>query len=50
MIWNNKKYEAKPVFAKSPEDSLIARHRRWYGQFYSENSPKLRFQKDTLEW
>ncbi|KAH3716024.1 cholesterol 7-desaturase nvd-like [Dreissena polymorpha] len=43
MIWNNKKYAGKPVFAKSTEDSLIARHRRWYSQFYSENLPKLKF-------
>ncbi|KAH3794564.1 hypothetical protein DPMN_148101 [Dreissena polymorpha] len=50
MIWNNKKYAGKPVFAKSNEDSLIARHRRWYSQFYSENSPKLKFQKDDLEF
>lgn len=50
MIWNNKKYEAKPLFAKSTEDSLIARHRRWYQQFYSEHSPRLKFQKESLEW
>lgn len=50
MIWNNKKYAGKPLFAKSKEDSLIARHRRWYSQFYSEHSPRLRFQKDTLDW
>ncbi|KAL4219144.1 hypothetical protein ACF0H5_021726 [Mactra antiquata] len=51
MIWNNKKYEAKPMFTKSPEDSLISRHRRWYGQFYSENSPRMTFKKkDTLDW
>lgn len=50
MIWNNKKYCGKPLLAKSKEDSLLARHRRWYSQFYSENSPRLRFQKDTLDW
>lgn len=50
MIWNNKKYQAKPVFTKTAEDSLIARHRRWYSQFYSENSPRLKFQKETLDW
>jgi len=50
MIWNNKKYEAKPVFAKSNEDSLIARHRRWYSMFYSENSPRLQFRKDDMSW
>lgn len=50
MIWNNKKYQSKPLFTKSPEDSLIAKHRRWYSQFYSEHSPRLKFQKETLDW
>lgn len=50
MIWNNKRYERKPMFVKSKEDSLVAKHRRWYSQFYSENSPRLKFQKDTMEW
>lgn len=50
MVWNNKKFQGKPVFTRSAEDSLITRHRRWYSQFYSENSPRLKFRKDTLEW
>lgn len=50
MIWNNKRYERKPLFVKSKEDSQVAKHRRWFSQFYSENSPRLKFQKDTLEW
>ncbi|KAL8574978.1 hypothetical protein ACOMHN_064509 [Nucella lapillus] len=50
MIWNNKQYEGRPMFVKSKEDSLISRHRRWYSQFYSENSPRLHFQKDSMEW
>lgn len=50
MIWNNKKYCGKPVFVKCKEDSLIARHRRWYSQFYSENSPRFSFKKESLEW
>eukprot|EP00730_Choanoeca_flexa_P003140 TRINITY_DN11302_c0_g1_i9.p3 TRINITY_DN11302_c0_g1~~TRINITY_DN11302_c0_g1_i9.p3 ORF type:complete len:230 (+),score=30.67 TRINITY_DN11302_c0_g1_i9:952-1641(+) len=37
MIWNNKMYRKNPVLIK--EDTLIAKHRRWYSQFYSENSP-----------
>ncbi|XP_045204735.1 cholesterol 7-desaturase nvd-like isoform X2 [Mercenaria mercenaria] len=49
-IWNNKKFQSKPVLTKTKEDSLIARHRRWYSQFYSEHSPRLKFQKDTLDW
>ena len=39
MIWNNKTFKAKPMLVK--EDSLIAKYRRWFAQFYSENSPKL---------
>ncbi|XP_066569444.1 cholesterol 7-desaturase nvd [Amia ocellicauda] len=48
MIWNNKKYVSKPLLVK--EDSAIQRHRRWYSQFYSENSPRLRFQHESLDW
>ncbi|MBN3323830.1 DAF36 desaturase, partial [Atractosteus spatula] len=48
MIWNNKKYISKPLLVK--EDSAIQRHRRWFSQFYSENSPRLGFQQDSLDW
>ncbi|TRY95146.1 hypothetical protein DNTS_003854 [Danionella cerebrum] len=48
MIWNNKTYISKPLLVK--EDSAIQKHRRWYSQFYSENSPRLRYQQDTLEF
>ncbi|KAK3700233.1 hypothetical protein QZH41_014408 [Actinostola sp. cb2023] len=37
MIWNHKKYMYKALLVK--EDHLIGKHRRWYSQFYSENSP-----------
>lgn len=47
-IWNHKQFEDKPLLVK--EDKMIARYRRWYSQFYSENSPKHTFQKETLEW
>ncbi|KAL4219145.1 hypothetical protein ACF0H5_021727 [Mactra antiquata] len=50
MIWNNKTYNSKPVYSKSKQCGLISRHRRWYSQFYSEHSPRLKFQKDTLDW
>lgn len=51
MVWNNKTYQHKPVFVKSREDTLVAKHRRWYSQFYSENSPKLAEANSmTLEW
>nr|XP_018667711.1 uncharacterized protein LOC100177386 isoform X2 [Ciona intestinalis]XP_026690558.1 uncharacterized protein LOC100177386 isoform X2 [Ciona intestinalis] len=39
MIWNNKTFEPRPKLLK--EDSLIAKYRRWYSQFYTENSPRL---------
>ncbi|XP_071948403.1 cholesterol 7-desaturase nvd-like [Antedon mediterranea] len=48
MIWNHKTYVDKPLLVK--EDHLIAKHRRWYSQFYSENSPRLKLQKDTLDF
>ncbi|KAM4527107.1 cholesterol 7-desaturase nvd [Odontesthes bonariensis] len=48
MIWNNKKYVSKPLLVK--EDSAIRKHRRWYSQFYSENSPRLQYQRDTLDF
>lgn len=47
--WNSKKYMDKPLLVK--EDNLIQKHRRWYSQFYSENSPTLAEAKDPLlEW
>lgn len=48
MIWNNKTYVAKPLLVK--EDSAIQKHRRWFSQFYSENSPRLQYQRDTLDF
>jgi len=38
-MWNNKTYLRKPVLVK--EESALAKHRRWYQQFYSENSPRV---------
>ncbi|KAK6621630.1 hypothetical protein RUM44_001437 [Polyplax serrata] len=48
MVWNHKKYLSKPQLVK--EDKALARHRRWYSQFYSKNSPKFTFRKETTEW
>ncbi|XP_058473619.1 cholesterol 7-desaturase nvd [Solea solea] len=48
MIWNNKKYVSKPLLTK--EDSSIQRHRRWFSQFYSDNSPQLQQRRDTLHF
>ncbi|KAK3921919.1 Cholesterol 7-desaturase [Frankliniella fusca] len=48
LVWNHKKFEDKPLLVK--EDRQISRYRRWYSQFYSENSPKHSFQRETMEW
>jgi hypothetical protein len=49
MVWNNKMYRKNPVLVK--EDALIAKHRRWYSQFYSENSPTYEsVMKAKLDW
>ncbi|XP_070532112.1 cholesterol 7-desaturase nvd-like isoform X1 [Ptychodera flava] len=48
MVWNNKRWLSKPMLVK--EDQLIAKHRRWYSQFYSENSPRFTHQRDSLDW
>lgn len=48
MIWNNKTYISKPILVK--EDSAIQKHRRWFSQFYSENSPRLQYQRNTLDF
>ncbi|KAM3599705.1 uncharacterized protein V6R79_010236 [Siganus canaliculatus] len=48
MIWNNKTYASKPMLVK--EDAAIQKHRRWFSQFYSENSPRLKYQRDSLDF
>ncbi|XP_066466996.1 cholesterol 7-desaturase nvd-like [Tiliqua scincoides] len=48
MVWNNKRFAAKPLLVK--EDGPIQKHRRWFSQFYSENSPRLTSHKKTLDW
>lgn len=48
MIWNSKQFYARPLLLK--EDRRIKEFRRWYQQFYSENSPKFTFHKEDLAW
>lgn len=48
MIWNHKQFLTKPLLIK--EDKYIPKMRRWYSQFYSDNSPRLSFRRDTLDW
>ena len=38
-VWNQKTYIGRPILV--PEDQTIQKHRRWYKQFYSQNSPRL---------
>ena len=48
-VWNNKTYLDHPKLIK--EDHLIKKHRNWYSQFYSENSPRISdFKNESLEW
>ena len=48
-IWNNKTYLKNPVLVKN--DGPIAQFRRWYSQFYTENSPTLADLKESsLDW
>lgn len=48
MVWNHKKYIKNPLLVK--EDQTIQQHRRWYSQFYSENSPQFSFRQDKMDW
>eukprot|EP00118_Oscarella_pearsei_P028497 m.2291 g.2291 ORF g.2291 m.2291 type:complete len:461 (+) comp8548_c0_seq2:35-1417(+) len=47
-VWNNKSYASKPLLVK--EDHLITKHRRWFSQFYSENSPRFSSERTSLDW
>ncbi|KAL6260991.1 hypothetical protein P5V15_008518 [Pogonomyrmex californicus] len=47
-IWNHKKYERQPVLVR--EDRTILAYRRWYSQFYSDNSPTYQTAMKNLEW
>ena len=46
-VWANKIYKSKPMLVK--EDRDILKHRRWFAQFYSENSPRY-YPKTSLDW
>lgn len=48
LIWTSKTYLAKPVYSATKEDTIIARHRRWYSQFYSEHSLRYNQIEDTV--
>uniref|UniRef100_A0AC35U9G0 Cholesterol 7-desaturase n=1 Tax=Rhabditophanes sp. KR3021 TaxID=114890 RepID=A0AC35U9G0_9BILA len=55
FMWSNKKYIKNPIYVKN--DGPINKHRRWFSQFYSPNSPILNKDgslssraKSTLDW
>ncbi|XP_071448706.1 cholesterol 7-desaturase nvd [Hetaerina americana] len=48
MVWNHKLYLDKPALVS--EDRAINHYRRWYSQFYSENSPRVSMKDRSLEW
>ncbi|XP_050444085.1 cholesterol 7-desaturase nvd isoform X2 [Adelges cooleyi] len=48
VIWNHKTYVEKPLCTK--EELTLLSYRQWFKQFYSENSPKFSFKKETMEW
>lgn len=47
-VWNHKKYMHNPALVK--EDKTIKAFRKWYQQFYSENSPTYESCKASLDW
>ncbi|CAG0920179.1 unnamed protein product [Notodromas monacha] len=49
-VWNSKKFTRRPLLVK--EDKMILAYRRWFSQFYSENSPTLESlsKKNNLDW
>ncbi|XP_058444563.1 cholesterol 7-desaturase nvd [Malaya genurostris] len=48
MIWNQKQFVESPLLIK--EDRLIKAYRKWYSQFYSENSISYALAKESLDW
>jgi cholesterol 7-dehydrogenase len=49
MVWNNKRFNNKPVLTK--DEGLILQFRRWFSQFYSENSRAVAEKSvNVLDW
>ncbi|KAF7997096.1 hypothetical protein HCN44_005373 [Aphidius gifuensis] len=46
-VWNKKKFQKRPTLVR--EDKTIISFRKWYSQFYSENSPTYNSVK-SLDW
>jgi len=47
-IWENKIYRRPPLILKT--DGPVAKFRRWYAQFYSENSEKVSKASQACSW
>lgn len=51
VLWNNKIYNSQSVLASTHSDELIVKFRRWFSQFYSENSPRsIPTSPPDLDW
>lgn len=52
VLWNNKIYNKQPVFAATHSDELLLKFRRWFAQFYSENSKEKssKLKSADLSW
>nr|XP_018897065.1 PREDICTED: cholesterol 7-desaturase-like [Bemisia tabaci] len=48
FMWKYKGIAAKSILVK--EEAQMKAFRRWYSQFFSENTPRLKFQVDALCW
>eukprot|EP01137_Pigoraptor_chileana_P012308 Opistho-2@4273 len=49
QVWQNKRYNAKPVLVKG--DGPFPAHRRWFRQFYSESSRQVAYgSAGPLDW
>uniref|UniRef100_A0A0N5AQU7 cholesterol 7-desaturase n=1 Tax=Syphacia muris TaxID=451379 RepID=A0A0N5AQU7_9BILA len=46
-VWNNKCFIRKPMLVKC--DGPIMKFRRWFNQFYTENSPKLNWDGTVMD-
>ncbi|XP_057341209.1 cholesterol 7-desaturase nvd 1-like [Microplitis mediator] len=46
-VWNNKKYQKNPKLVR--EDQTISSYRKWYSNFYTDNSPTYQ-SVQSLDW
>jgi cholesterol 7-dehydrogenase len=51
-VWNSKKFMKNPLLVR--EDAVLGKYRRWFAQFYTENSPTyasvMSKQHNNLDW